>query len=69
MHMNVSATEIIFPWNWAYRQTVENLLAWVLGIKLRSSVRTSSVLNHCSVSPAPSLSFCLSPENLFLLYK
>lgn len=61
MHMNANATEIIFPWNWAYRQTVESLGAGTQSQVLRETVWS---LNHQAISPA--LIFSCAEQKCFL---
>ena len=45
------------PWSWSHRRLGATM--WVMGIKVRTSERAVSALNHRAVSPAP-----LSPTYL-----
>lgn len=60
MHINANATEIIFPWNWTYRQTVESLGAGNQTQVLRKTVWSQPP------SHLPSSHFLMCRTEMFL---
>lgn len=54
MHYTCSACECRYLWELKLHE-VGSHLTWVLGTEFRSFLRTIPVLNHCSISPVPSI--------------